>query len=287
MTAPTQNAANVLPLAAKPSVSYVTVTPETAQRWLDGNTVNRRIREAKVNQFARDMTAGHWHLSNDAICFSPDGKLLNGQHRLTAVVRSGVDVVMLVARNMPPVAMTVMDTGSARSASDALKFDGESHTALLASTTKLTLLYDSGRLYRDTKVQATSHSEIRAFLAAHPELRHSVDVAERARKGIDAPPTALAAAHWIIASKAGVSLADFYLSQLSTRTNEPDGSAVLAVDSRLRELRRNRTVLPARNVLYLLIKGWNYYAAGATVRRLAVQPKGEFRIPEPSTWRRA
>lgn len=284
---PKETAQKVVPMAPKPTVSHVAVTPEQAARWLGGNQVNRTLRASKVNQYARDMVAGRWTLSNDAICFAPDGRLLNGQHRLSAVVKAGVSVLMLIARNMPPESMTTMDSGTARTASDALHFAGESNTNVLAAAAKQAILYSDGRIYKDNKVQAVSHSEIIDFVDLNPSLRHSAHIAQTIGRKVDAPPSPLATAHWIISGRVGTALADHYITQLATRANEPDGSAVLAVDSRLREVRRNRTKFPSRAFIYLLIKGWNYYAADKRVASLAMSPKGEFRIPEPAAWQRA
>lgn len=278
----------VLPFVAKPTPAYVSITPDTARHWLASNHVNRKLRQFKVAQYARDIEAGRWTLNADAICFSPDGMLLNGQHRLNAIIRSGRTVVMLVLRGVPPEAMKNMDNGSARTAADVLAFDGETTSALLASTAKQAALLLDGRIYRDNVVQAVSHAEIVEFVADHPEIRESVKVAGSIRHHVDAPPTALAVAHWRIALRVGSELADHYLHQLATKSNEPEGSAVLAVDSRLAQLRRTHSKFATRNYIYLLVKGWNHYAAGTLVTSLAIAPaKGkEFRIPEPSRWTR-
>src|SRR5207342_2910848 len=175
-------------------------------------------------------------LSNDALCFAPDGTLLNGQHRLHAVIKSGATITMLIARNMPPQSMTAMDIGATRSAADALGFAGEKSTHLLAAASKLAIIYSDDRIYKDNKVQSVSPGEIQAFVDAHPLIRHSVSVAAGVKQGIDAAPSVLATAHWIIADRAGVSVADHYLHQLAKRAGEREGSAVLAVDSRLRQL---------------------------------------------------
>ena len=101
-----------------PVAELVNVTPALAEQWLSGNSVNRKIREAAVNQYASDMIAGRWSVTNDAICFSPDGLLLNGQHRLRAVTTSGETVAMLVMRNVPDEAMGHMDAGVKRTSAD-------------------------------------------------------------------------------------------------------------------------------------------------------------------------
>lgn len=274
----------VVPMSLKPTTSYVSVDPETAARWLGSNKVNRNVRVAKINQYAADMAEGRWNLSNDAICFAPDGTLLNGQHRLHAIMKSGATIVMLIVRNMPALAMTSMDIGSSRTAADALGFAGEKSTHLLAAAAKLAIVYSDGRIYKDSKVQATSPGAIQEFVDNNPLIRHSVQLTQTVRSKIDAAPSVLAAAHWIIADAAGVAAADIYIHQLANRAQEPADSAVLAVDSRLRQLRYKRSQYSQRAYLALLIKGWNHYSRDRRVTSLTISAAAK--IPTPGVWQR-
>jgi len=282
-------AVHAFKFSGKPEPNYVIVTPETADRWLkQNNKGNRGVRLQKVNMYAADMRTGNWQLSNDAICFDVDGNLQNGQHRLLAVVKSHTTQTFLVIRNMPIQAMTSMDTGAARTASDILRFRGETDTALLAAVTRQAVLYDDGRMYKDNKLQGVSHSQIIDFLEENPGVRRSVAEASHLARRIDAPPTATVLAHWIIARLNAPTLATHYLSQIIERTNEPTGSAVLAVDSRLRNIRRDSQKWATRNFVYLFIKGWNYYAVDKSTGSLVMAPpRGtEFKIPLPVRWSR-
>lgn len=261
----------------------VNVTPEIAEEWLNGNTVNRKIRADAVYEYADDMTAGRWTISDSAICFSPDGKLLNGQHRLCAVISSGATVAMLILRNVPPEAMGNMDSGRKRTMADVFSFEQENNAAALASSVRLALLYTDGRIYKDRKVQGTSKGAIKDFLAEHPELRLSVTFAYTGARGVDLSPSARAVAHWLFARAAGYDAADEFFESLSSRIGLTHGSPLLALDSRLRELRRSRTRLTHREELYLLAKTWNYWREGRSVRVIAARPKGsDIRIPELS-----
>ena len=68
------------------------ISPKLAQQMLAANTQNRPLRDAATDLMAKDMAEGRWHLNGESIIFSSDGVLTDGQHRLTAVVRSGVTV---------------------------------------------------------------------------------------------------------------------------------------------------------------------------------------------------
>ena len=272
------------PLRAKkpalPTADLVSVTPEMAELWLSGNTVNRKIRIAKVNQYASDMLAGRWGVSNDAICFSPDGLLLNGQHRLSAVIAAGVTVSMLVMRNVPVEAMGNMDTGAKRSSADFFSFMGETHVAALSSALKFALLYSDGRIYRDRKVQEVSHGELLEFLEENPDLRESVKFVYAHTRPVDLKPTAKIVAHWLFSRAADAEQANLFFELLASRAGLPAGSPILALDSRIREMRRQRVFSTTREELFLIVKAWNYWRTGRTASKLSAKSKsGEVRIP--------
>jgi hypothetical protein len=94
---------NILPATAVPfpNAYFVEVTPELAKSWLDTNPVNRPVLEQQVQKFASRMTAGQWRMNYCGIAFAEDGTLVNGLHRLHAVVRSGKTVPMTVIVNEP------------------------------------------------------------------------------------------------------------------------------------------------------------------------------------------
>lgn len=101
------------------------VTPETAKFWLErGNVRNRKISENTVRKYVTDMLKDRWRFVPDAITFASDGTLLNGQHRLTAIVRSGKSVWLLVATNVAHDAMLAMDQGLGRRLYDVAKVSG-------------------------------------------------------------------------------------------------------------------------------------------------------------------
>lgn len=75
----------------------VLVTPELAQEWLNRNYCNRTISQVYVNAIAKDMASNKFVSNGATIVFSKTGELLDGQHRLSAIVKSGVSQQMLIA----------------------------------------------------------------------------------------------------------------------------------------------------------------------------------------------
>ena len=254
--------------------AIVNVTPAQAQQWLNGNAVNRSLRPLRVAQYARAMTAGHWVITNDDICFAPDGTLLNGQHRLSAIVTSGQTIPLSIKWNVPREAMVHMDHGASRTLSDVLRMTGEAYGPALGALIRQVWLYENG-LSGSTQI---NNDEALATLDAHPELRESVRATYRWR--IDAPPTATGMTHWLIMRENGQEWADKFVEQVSTRVSEPAGSAIHALGNRIFEARRRRENPPIKHWIALFVRAWNHWATDNHVRTLSLAPgDAEVTIP--------
>lgn len=97
----------------------VRVTPELAKEILKGNTCNRNISSHRVNLYANDMINGKWSLTGMGISINKDGRLLDGQHRLSAIIKANVAVDMLICSDIDNA--TEFDTGKKRSLADSYK----------------------------------------------------------------------------------------------------------------------------------------------------------------------
>lgn len=95
-----------------------TITPEVARLMLSRNFRNRRINERRVQILTSDILKGNWTDTPQPIAVDSDGNLLDGQHRLTAVVKANMPVKMTVAYDVPKNA--VIDRVLERSSGEAL-----------------------------------------------------------------------------------------------------------------------------------------------------------------------
>jgi len=103
------------------------VTPEQAKFWLGSNDKNRKIRTHRVRQYVDAIARGEWVVTNDAICIADTGRLLNGQHRLIAVMNGEASVEMLVLEGLPERNFHAMDCGVARTGGDLFASGGVSY----------------------------------------------------------------------------------------------------------------------------------------------------------------
>lgn len=113
-------------------VEFEKITPATAEKWLNANKTNRRLREGVVEKYAADMKAGKWTKCTVPISFYDDGDLADGQHRLFAIIESGTTQQFLVLRGLTRKDGLNIDTGLTRNIVDNGKISGEDANLSLA-----------------------------------------------------------------------------------------------------------------------------------------------------------
>jgi hypothetical protein len=129
------------------------VTPEMAEDWLTSNTHNRTVRPAFVETYAADMLAGKWRLTHQGIAFDWDGVLIDGQHRLLAVLKAKRTVLMNVTRNMDPDALANIDGAIGRKVGDQFNLvDGHTDGRRLAATVSVIRDIESAFESKSTKL---------------------------------------------------------------------------------------------------------------------------------------
>jgi hypothetical protein len=144
------------------------ITPEVAKEWLDKNTNNRPISQGRVELYAEDMRNGRWTGENgQTIVFSSTGELMDGQHRLSAIVASGKSQRMLVVRDVRKAAFDTIDNGRARTPGDILALEGIKNSTLVASIARSAYLYIAGYSQRSSSV---SRIELTDFVTANPYI---------------------------------------------------------------------------------------------------------------------
>lgn len=154
------------------------ITPDVARRMLTHNTRNRKTNKVTVGRYGRAMQAREWWMNGESIIFSVTGELLNGQHRLLAIVQSGVAVDVLVVCGIDPDAFKTMDSVRPRSAADGLGISGEvnCHALSAAVQAMVTFVGRGGTIESNGAVGEHRATVITCerVLAAHPGLRESV-----------------------------------------------------------------------------------------------------------------
>ena len=133
------------PIAPKGIISYVArISPSDAKFLLEMNQKNRAISDDTIRRYSADMVDSCWKDSASQIQISSEGNLLNGQHRLRAILSSNTSQILTVTEGVPEDSFAVMDVGRGRSAADALSVIDTKHYVVAASAIKMWQSWDNG-----------------------------------------------------------------------------------------------------------------------------------------------
>lgn len=127
------------------SVEIVEVDCKIAEEWLSNKFEGQRtINQSHVARLASDMESGNFTMSPDAIV-RVGGRLANGQHRLSAVIKSKRKVPFIVMTSEDAGLYKVIDCGLKRSAKDGLV--GMRHAQKIPGIARWLMAYDFGKIW--------------------------------------------------------------------------------------------------------------------------------------------
>ena len=138
---------NFLSQTARPcnSTYVVDVTPELARTWLKINNYNRPRNSEAVEKYVRQIKEGRWKLTHQGLAFTRNGFLLDGQHRLWAIIECDATLPMRVCINEPVENYDAIDCGRNRSNLDVVRMGLKDSTISTAHTLTLKSML-AGRL---------------------------------------------------------------------------------------------------------------------------------------------
>jgi hypothetical protein len=256
------------------------ITPDQAQLLLQKNSGNRPLSESNVQFFYNQMVSGDWMLTGDTIKVSKDGRLLDGQHRLQAVVKYGKPVEMFVAKNCDSKIFQVLDTGKNRSASDILAVAGFKNVHNVAGAVKFILLFKSGNYTSGTRKQyRPTNADVLAFAEKNPELHEVITFTNSIYRGFRAlSATTLAGLYFILSNKNQTACDDFF-NKYSTGIDLTETSPIRLLRERFIKDSLNKSKLKTRDKVALFIFAWNAYIQKKKMQQLTLAKNYNF--PKP------
>lgn len=269
-------------------VSVMTVTPDIAHDWLENNNNrNRKIRIPVIDRYYHDMVNGNWQFNGESIQFDTNYNLMNGQHRLKAIVRSGLPQQFVVVTGLSPDAHGTIDSGTRRTPGDVLTLSGYGEGRLLATVANLALTLEAlppGAPLRINRQRTTADIEDR--VASDKHLQYVVEsvIPEMA------PPKALmtravAGYAYYILSKIDQDATDTFFKGLLTLANLPPGSPIIALHRRLTA--HTGEHIPGQSgafrAIAYIMHAWNAWRAGEerSMIKLPNYADGRIRVPRP------
>lgn len=257
------------------TVSIETITPQVAIAMLSRNTHNRDMK--RNDKLVEAIKNGDWNVNGETIVFSPEGKLLDGQHRLMSCVTAGVPITTLVVRGIPEGAQETMDTGYKRKVSDFLKMKGYKSATQLAAISNALYIADrygiksamsNGGLKAAYTKKAIEFFEANYETRVKPLYRKCL----RTRETFKGITVQITAPLFDAFRSIDVESFDHFYGMLVGEYTPT--KALLVLIKRLNTVSESRDSIPKEYVAAYFIKAWNAYINGTELQFLRYQPGG-------------
>ena len=179
-------AALLVSRAATHGTDIIEMTPAMAAiLFIEHNGRNRDWRAARSESYARQMEKGEWKLNGQTIQFYKDGKLSDGQHRAAGCAISGETVLFSVFFGMDKDEIITIDSGTRRTAADALELDGVLEAKLMEACVKAVNAYEV-KIGKAMKLESNTEimNEVKAQSSS---LKTAIDIGNASVKNITNP----------------------------------------------------------------------------------------------------
>lgn len=251
----------------------VLVTPEMASAWLDDleRPKNRRVSQREVRQIAEAIKRDEWQVTGSAVQFDAGGNLIDGQHRLEAVVLAERPVPMFVATGIEPSAIAVLDQGRKRSVADFLTIHGYADANNLAAAMGQLIVFRHYKTFslRKANYYPTPNEVLQALREREAGVVETLKIAHLVRGKLWGVPVSTLGALLHLLGEVDHADMEEFAFQLRTGAGVDDIDAVFALRTRLMNAAASRRKLGRDEFAAITIKAWNAWRAGEPVAALS------------------
>lgn len=270
----------------KANAEIVTVTPTMAEEWLKANVENNRNQRLRdITKYSRDMMNGDWSWTAEPIRFNQDGHLVDGQHRLMAIIKANVCMPFLIVYGLDIDAIRDFDTGIKRGFNDALKMKGHSDPSTRASLVTHLYVWEQWKKSNRATRPIFKSSNASQAEKSNIDKKYEISINEllpKARLVSDKcrTTTAVIGLAWILFRELDVEKADLFMDALKEGTDLKNGNPILVLRDRFIDLKVDKQInkkgtIPNEIPLALMIKAWNKWRVGSTISKITWDPSRE------------
>lgn len=241
----------------KMRVSVKTITPAQAKKLLERNTNNRPLSGAHVKFLCGVIRRGEWKLNGDAIRYNSTA-LIDGQHRLAAIVETGIPLQTVVVDGVDSGVFDTIDTGKNRGGSDVLAINGVKNSTTVASALRMI------RYIVTSETSKMSNIQTQDLYDQYEDVSNSCSIAKRCSKILG---SSIGCALHCLFSRVNQVEADSFFEQLNTGVGLKTKDPILALRDRLIRNKDAYAKLHSKQIAQLVIKAWNAHVMGEKISK--------------------
>lgn len=245
------------------------ITPRMAEELLEKNTNNRNVSPAKIKRYATAMEEGRWKQNGETLKMSLSGRLMDGQHRLMAIIKTGTPQTMTIASQLAEDAVTTIDCGMKRTTAHTLEYAGLKNCKPLAAT--LNILK---RLTGDNVVVKDGYhnDEVVEAMKQFPGVETFVTETSNWNTFSRTLPKTWQAALYYLFYQKDATASKVFFDSMNTGVNLSDGDPVLLLRQRLIRNQESTAKFMLHHLGALVIICWNAERQGKQIKNLNWKP---------------
>lgn len=244
--------------AKTPSVNFdVTfVTPEMAEVYLQCNLNNRPLSRAHITNLAEALKRGEWKMTAEPIKFTNDDLLIDGQHRLHAILEANKGALLSIARNVPADSFDAMDRGRLRSSGDVLAMMNVKYYTAVASGLRLYCQFEQKNTDGTINLsRVISSQQIENQMKKSPSVHEWAKFSYTGIKKMLNSGTVVGLG--LLFEEKDPQFAKAFFDKLSSGEGLRKGDPLLTLRDRLMLNRYSNAKLAQRHIIMIVIKCWN------------------------------
>lgn len=237
------------------TVYLAEITPEVAETMLRKKNTNRTLKLSQLNRIKRALEQGRWEINGETIIFDASGQLIEGQHRLKAVVETGCTIRALVVHGIDRERFKTMGQGSKRTAGDILGIQGVKNGRNIAAALRWVYRYEHEQMMNAHP--NVTDDELADTIDDHPTIIDSLAFGVKAHTL--AAPGMVTALHYLCSKQSKGVANDFFWKFASGEHLESGDVIMILRDRFLRGRARGQTrmILRDEQKAPMIAMAWN------------------------------
>jgi len=247
------------------------ITPSRAKELLEANINNRRVRAEIVIRYSKDILAGRWKEdTGEVIKISKSGIVLDGQHRLFAIVKANTAIFLHVVYGVNDSVSDVLDTGSVRSAADVFKLNHITNDSSIPSIMQTYYLLKNGHFTQGQKDMRLTNAQL---LEKYYENDHLwQDVCKKSHgwylSFAKILPKSFIGGFYSVFKEIDQDLAEIFMDELCSGINVSNGTMLLLRNRFMQDKMSQKKINSTLKTIYM-IKAWNCFVKGIVLKKLS------------------
>lgn len=243
-----------------------TITPDNARAFLDKNKDNRNMREATAQFYAQQIKKKKdgWALNGKTIVIGKDGRVLDGQHRLRAVILANKSIQSFVVRDIDPDTFGTIDVGLRRSPADILTIHSKGRVrwpTAVAAALKIVNQFEEDGTYNTSKEREKSltHGDLIRLYDENDDIQDNLEVISQYKNILNVIPYSLATSLYTVMKRIDPAACEKFWLRFDSGADMKVGHPVLALKNRFASYMAHNggKKVHRRLAIAMVIKAWN------------------------------